>query len=317
MATTGFSPYKNYANHGTEGLKDIIRTNYIVVSPVKDEERYIEDTIKSVIGQTITPSKWIIVDDGSIDNTSKIIEKYCNNYHWIKLIRLRRDTQRQPGSAVIDAFNAGYEIIKDTDYDYIVKLDCDLRFNLDYFEGLISKFHENEKLGIASGIYLEKRGDMWSVINMPSYHAAGASKMIRKACFQQIDGFVSCRGWDTVDEIRAQTNSWETRHFEELKFYHLKTEGSGIGQLRTNILHGEVFYLTGGSRFFLFLKIIHRILFCRPLIIAGLMMFWGYLRPLIQKRKLLVNSEEAKFYKQLLNRRIFVKVRELVPMKVK
>lgn len=287
---------------------------YIIVSPVKDEEHYIEDTIKSVIGQTVLPYKWIIVDDGSIDNTAKIIEKYCKNYSWIELIRLSRGTQRLPGSGVINAFNAGYELIKDTDYDYIVKLDCDLRFDHDYFERLISKFNENKKLGIVSGVYMEKRGDTWEVIKMPIYHAAGASKIIRKECFRQIDGFVSCRGWDTVDEIRAQARGWETCHCEGSKFYHLKPEGAGIGQLKTNVLHGEVFYLTGGSRCFLLLKIIHRILFGRPILIAGLMMFWGYLRPFIQRKKLLVNSEEARSYKLLLNRRILNKVNQLVSL---
>lgn len=294
---------------------EIFLNKYIVISPVKDEECYIEDTIKSVIGQTITPSKWIIVDDGSIDNTVNIIEKYSHNYQWIKLIRISRDARRMPGSAVINAFNAGYQLIKDTNYDYIVKLDCDLRFGPDYFGGLISKFQEDEKLGIASGIYLENKRGFWNAIIMPAYHAAGASKIIRKECFQQIGGFVPFRGWDTVDEIRAQTKGWRTCHFKELQFYHLKTEGSGIGQLRTNIMLGEIYYLTGGSRFFLLLKIIHRILFYRPFLAAGLMMSWGYLRPLVLRRKLLVSSEESEFYKQLLNRRIYNKIKELLPVR--
>jgi len=294
-----------------------ILTNYVIVSPVKDEQNYIENTIKSVIGQTITPSKWIIVDDGSIDNTINIVEKYSNNYQWIKLIRTNRNARRQPGSAVINAFNTGYEHIKDSNYDYIVKLDCDLRLDLDYFEGLISKFHEDKKLGIASGIYLENKRGSWSAINMPAYHAAGASKIIRKECFQQIGGFVPFRGWDTVDEIRAQTKGWNTFHFEEFKFYHLKTEGSGIGQLRTNSMLGEIYYLTGGSRLFLPFKIINRILFGWPFIIAGLMMFWGYLRPFVLRKKLLVSSEEAEFYKQLLNRRIYNKVKEIIPVRAK
>lgn len=291
-----------------------ILTNYIVVSPVKDEQRYVEDTIRSVIGQTITPLAWIIVDDGSTDNTSRIIQKYCNNHSWIKLVRIDRDARRMPGSAVINAFNTGYELVRQSDYNYIVKLDCDLRFGADYFEGLISRFNENKNLGIASGVYLENKGGAWSVIKMPAYHAAGASKMIRRECFQQIGGFVPFRGWDTVDEIRSQIMGWQTSHFEELRFYHLKTEGAGIGQLRTNIMLGEIYFITGGSRLFLLLKIIHRILFSRPVVIAGLMMFWGYLRSIVLKKKLLVTNEEAKLYKQLLNQRIYKKLKRLFPV---
>jgi len=281
-----------------------MNNNFLVISPVKDEQNFIESTIQSMVTQTIKPSQWIIVDDGSKDMTAKITEEYCKYYKWIKLIRINRDAQRQPGAAVINAFNKGYEIIKDDLYDYIVKLDCDLRFEPSYFENLISKFNNNKKLGIASGVYLEKKNDNWITIKMPSYHAAGACKIVRKACFQQIGGFVPHRGWDTIDEIRAQFKGWDTCHFDDLQFYHLKTEGSGIGQLRTNILHGEVFYLTGGSNIFLLFKVIHRMLIGRPFMVGGFMMFWGYMRPLIMNRPRLVNSEEADFYKRLLNQRI-------------
>lgn len=292
-----------------------ILSDYIVISPVKDEAHYIEETMRSVVGQTTTPSQWIIVDDGSIDNTTNIAERYSHNYPWIKLLKISRDAKRMPGSAVINAFNKGYELIKDAHFDFIVKLDCDVRFGPGYFEGLISKFQEDEKLGIASGRYLENRGGSWHAIRMPAYHAAGASKIIRKECFEQIGGFIPSRGWDTVDEIRAQIKGWRTYHFKELEFYHLKTEGSGIGQLRTNMMLGEIYYLTGGGRLFLLLKIIHRILFYRPFFVAGVLMFWGYLRPLVLRRELLVSNEESKFYKQLLNRRIYYKVKELLPLR--
>ena len=93
---------------------------------------------------------------------------------------------------------------------------------------------------------------------MPSYHAAGASKMVRRLCFEQIGGFVAARGWDTVDEIRAVAAGWRTGHCKELKMKHWKREGSGIGAIRTHFMHGEIYYRTGGSRTFFVLKVLHR-----------------------------------------------------------
>ena len=277
---------------------------YVIVSPVKDEEKYIEETIKSVIEQTVKPTKWIIVDDGSQDNTPEIINKYSREYDWIKIIKIERDTKREPGPAIINAFNKGYELFKNEYFDFIVKLDCDLKFDSNYFEQLLSRFKVNEKLGIASGIYYEKKDQHWVPIKMPDYHAAGASKVARKECFEQIGGFLPSRGWDTIDEIKAQMMGWETCHYKDLKMYHLKTEGSGIGQLQTYIMLGEIYYLTGGSKLFFLMKLLHRTIFSKPLVIGAFAMLFGYIKPLINRRELLVSREEAKFYKKLLNKRI-------------
>ena len=280
-------------------------TCYILISPVKDEAEYIANTIESVLSQTILPAMWVMIDDGSGDKTKDIINKYCSKIDWIKLICLNRDKKRVPGSAVINAFNVGYKEIKHRSFEYIVKLDGDLKFEKNYFENLFCKFMENEKLGIASGVYYEKEGNEWVRIKMPFYHAAGASKVIRKKCFEEIGGFESSRGWDTLDEIRAMVRGWETRHFSDIHFFHLKKEGSGIGTLQTNFMHGEIYYLTGGSKLFFLGKIAHRCLYGNPMVIGSLYMLYGYMKSLMKGKKRLVNKEEMKLYRKVLNRRIF------------
>lgn len=280
-------------------------TNYILISPARDEEKYIMQTLESVVCQTITPSKWIIVDDGSSDKTPEIIESYRKRFDWINVLRIDRDTARQPGSPIVNAFNRGYDLIKDSEFDFVVKLDCDLRFAPDYFEKLLQEFEKDTRLGIGSGIYLEDHSTGWLPIKMPTYHTAGACKFMRKECFTQIDGFVAAKGWDTVDEIRAQMRGWRTRHFVDLHMYHLKNEGSGIGFVKTNAMHGEIYYLTGGSKLFFILKVLHRIVTGQPFFIGGFMVFYGYLRAALQGRKRLVTNEEAKFYSRLLNSRLF------------
>lgn len=287
--------------------KDLIASKFIIISPVKDEQEYLEKTIQSVLSQTIKPSQWIIVDDGSHDGTPNILNEYCKKYEWITVIRLNREAIRRPGSAVIYAFNKGCELIKDETFDFIVKLDCDLSFEPDYFEKIFSRFKEDAKLGIASGVYLENRGKGMLPVEMPFYHAAGASKVVRAECFREIGGFCQEKGWDTVDEIKAQSRGWGTRHFKEIFFNHLKNEGSGIGNARTNKMHGEIFYLTGGSKLFFLLKLAHRMIFGTPFLIGGIMMLVGYLSPLIRGKDLLVNDKEALFYKKLLKKRIINK----------
>ena len=279
--------------------------SFIIISPVKDEARYIETTIRAVVRQTVRPEKWIIVDDGSSDGTPEILEKYTAEYEWIQVLRLESSRARRPGAAVIRAFAAGLKLATIESVEFVVKLDCDVDLPPSYFEHLISKFAADPALGISSGIYLEENQGEWQPVDMPYYHAAGACKVIRSECFRQIRGFVESRGWDTVDEIRAQVLGWQTKHFPDLQFHHLKREGSGIGSIATSVMHGEVYYLTGGGIVFFLFKALHRMISDEPFLISGLALLWGYIKALFSGEAKLVSPEEARLYTRLLNRRIW------------
>jgi biofilm PGA synthesis N-glycosyltransferase PgaC len=284
--------------------------SYLIISAVKDEEQYIETTLESVLLQTVRPARWIIVDDGSGDRTAEIVERYSRNQDWISLIRLPRRDARLTGTAEIIAFNAGLTRAQGQAYDFVVKLDCDLLLPSGYFEQILGRFKQDPRLGIASGVYIEERNGVSKAVPMPEYHAAGASKVIRRRCFEEIGGFVTSRGWDTVDEIRAQTLGWRTRHFADITFDHLRPEGSSLGPLYTNYLHGEVYYLTGGSWSFFLFKTLHRIVVGKPPLIGGLTLLGGFLKPWVMRRDRLVNSAECKWYRQAQQQRVWRRIKE-------
>ena len=278
--------------------------SYIVVTPAKDEVRHIERTLQAMVAQTHRPLLWIVVDDGSSDGTSEIVQKYAQAHDFIRPIPAERITSRATGTAEVRAFNRGFALARQETFGCIVKLDADLSFDADYFARLLAHFDENPKLGIASGIYLETHsGQDWKEVAMPSYHAAGASKVIRKECFEEIGGFIEQRGWDTVDEIRAIARGWHTGHFPELQMKHWKPEGSGMGLLRTTYMHGEIYYRTQGGLLFFTVKTLRRFLE-KPYLLGGISMLWGYLHALLQGREPLVTPVEGKCYRQLLNQRL-------------
>ena len=279
-------------------------TGYIVVTPVKDEERYIERTLESVVNQTIRPACWVVVDDGSTDGTPVIIKKYAHRYDWIAYLRIERTNERLLGSAEIRAFTVGYENVCHLEHGYVVKLDADLELPSDYFERMFARFQNEPNLGVASGAYLEEQNGSWKPIELPEYHAAGAAKMVRRQCFRDIEGFVLFPGWDTVDEIKAWTCGWKTCHFPEIQFYHLKPEGSAMGHLRTNFFHGEIYYASGGGVLFLTGKVLRRLIKGKPFLLCGAMLLCGYIYAAITRRPKLVTSQQARVYNRLLNRRI-------------
>ncbi|WP_373500723.1 glycosyltransferase family 2 protein [Desulfococcus sp.] len=282
---------------------------YVIVSPVKDEEKYISLTLQSVINQSIKPVLWIIVDDGSIDKTSEIINGFLAANTFIRYERNPKAGERKLAFAEIQAFNRGCRLIDSTDYDFIVKLDCDLSFDTNYFEQLLEKFRMDEKLGIASGVYLEpNRSGIWQEVIMPSYHAAGASKVVRKECFEQIGGFIPAPGWDTVDEIRAMSRGWRTTHFSNLKMYHHKPEGSSIGVFKNSFMQGEAYYRSGGSLLFFVFKAIRRFL-TFPFMAGGFGLIWGYLKAVLDKKPPLVKEPEARYYNAQLLKRLKAKAK--------
>jgi poly-beta-1,6-N-acetyl-D-glucosamine synthase len=289
---------------------------YVVVSPVKDEARYVEHTLRSMTRQTLKPVSWVIVDDGSTDETREIVNRYAEQYSFIHVVQHRGSGVRAPGSAVIRAFNCGCESLGTTDYDVIVKLDCDLGFGPDYFEKLIGRLMCEERLGIASGVYLEQDSTRtWRPVKMPSYHAFGACKAVRRSCFEQIGRFVSAKGWDTVDEIRAMNLGWRTTHFVDLETTHHKPEGSGIGLLRTSKMHGEIFYTTGGDAFSLMFKGVRR-LSTAPVVLGALALVFGYSAAALKRAPRLVTADEARAYRKLLHERLWAAVRKPLTLRL-
>jgi len=65
-----------------------------IVTPAYNAERFIEDTIKSVMNQTYPYIEHIIIDDGSTDETPKILQKFE------KLYNLKWFSKKNEGQAV-------------------------------------------------------------------------------------------------------------------------------------------------------------------------------------------------------------------------
>jgi len=69
--------------------------SFVLVTPARNEEAFIESTIRSVVAQTIRPTKWIIVSDGSTDGTDEIVKRYTHDHPWIEFLRMPEHRDRQ------------------------------------------------------------------------------------------------------------------------------------------------------------------------------------------------------------------------------
>lgn len=279
--------------------------NYIIITAVKNEEDYLNLTIDSVIKQTIKPTQWIIVDDGSEDSTKIIIENYTYKYNWIRGVYLNDKGHRKPGIRHIKAFYAGYNILNGKDWKFIVKLDGDVSFNNSYFEKCFERFYQNTKLGIGGGRVVNKIKDAIVEEKHPLFHVRGATKIYRRECWDAIGGILVSPAYDTLDEVKANMTGYETQTFQELTVIHHRKTGNANGKWKNSVKNGISDYLSGYHPLFFIIKCFARSI-QKPFLIDALGHLYGFISgylkqmPQITDRKLV-----AYMRKQQIRRLIF------------
>ncbi len=277
---------------------------YIILSPVRDEERYIARTIEAVTGQSVRPVQWIIVNDGSTDSTGSIVEEAAQLYPWINLVNVQDRGYASVGLGTVEAFLQGYEHISpELDYLFICKLDGDISLDQDYFERLLLHFSENEKLGVAGGTCFCVQDDRLHEEKMPPFHPPAAARLYRRSCYEDIGGIIPSSAWDTVDLLRARFRGWQVRRFSEPRIYHYRLMASRGGLWQGKVRTGRNFYLTGYSPVFVVARCIYR-LFRKPYIVESAGVMYGYLKAMLNREPLAVSQEERAFLRREQHRRL-------------
>jgi poly-beta-1,6-N-acetyl-D-glucosamine synthase len=250
---------------------------YAIVTAARDEEEYIEATIDSVTRQTIQPAEWVIVNDGSTDNTGSIVDQYAERFPWIRAIHRPNRGFRKSGGGVVDAFYEGYNTLQQSEWEFIVKLDADLTFSEDYFEKCFGRFDQEPRLGIGGGEIYHELGGKVRLESNPKFHVRGATKIYRRACWEAIGGLWRAAGWDTIDEVKANMLGWKTGAFEDLHLLHHRFTGSADGLLRDKVKHGVACYVSGYHPLFVAASCLRRLI-KKPYIVGSAAICYGFLK---------------------------------------
>jgi biofilm PGA synthesis N-glycosyltransferase PgaC len=270
---------------------------YVLITPARNEADFIELTIQSMIAQTSLPLKWIIVSDGSTDSTDDIVKKYLQNNPWIELVRTPVRKERHFAGKV-HAFNAGYERVKGLPYDIIGNLDADLSFEKDYFEYLLSKLADNPKLGVAGTPFVED-SKHYDFRFASTEHVSGACQLFRKACFEEIGGYIPIKGggidWTAVTTARMK--GWITQTFIEKTCNHHRKIGTGDNnRLMAQFKYGQKNYFLGGHPLWHLFRSIFQMTH-KPYIVGGTLLLWGYVWAFISRTKRPISPELVRFYR--------------------
>lgn len=235
-------------------------SKYVIITPAKNEDRYIERTIQSVISQTLMPSRWIIVDDGSTDHTAEIVSKYLVSYDFIRLVRLA--TGARDFASKVRAFNAGRELLIGTEYSWIGNLDADVSFGPELYGNLISEFMKDPRLGIAGGQVYCKVGRRFVTYDTTLDSVGGQAQLFRRDCFDEVGGYLPLElgGEDAGAEIIARMKGWRVRKFPANKVYEHRRAGFAHDKALVAMYKlGARFHSLGYGTVFYIGRVIHRL----------------------------------------------------------
>ena len=286
--------------------------SYVLITPARNEADYLEQTIQSVVNQTVLPLRWVIVSDGSTDGTEAIATRAAESHPWITVVsRPPREVRDFAGK--VSAFNAGFEMVKDLQFDVVGSLDADLSFVSDYFEYLLGQFAADPQLGLA-GCPFSEDGVTYDYSFSSAEHVSGACQLFRRECFEQIGGYRPLKGGgiDVVAVLMSRMKGWRTRTFTERVCVHHRPMGSANDGSRfvANYKLGQRAYRLGYHPIWQLFRSVYQMT-RPPYISGGIALGAGYFAAMLSRAERVVAADVVEFQgRDQMNRlRAFVRGR--------
>ena len=280
--------------------------SYVLITPARDEAQFIELTIRSVLGQTVRPIKWVIVSDGSTDGTDDIVSKYAAAHPWIELVRMPERRERDFAGKVC-AFNAGYARISHLEYDAIGNLDGDVSFDdKDYFSFLLQKLAEDRSLGLVGTAFKDSSNQTYNYRFVSIDHVTGTCQLFRRQCFEEIGGYAPVKGGgiDHIAVLSARMKGWKTRTFTDKALVHHREFGRAKhGKLMSWFRLGGKDYAVGNHPIWELFRTVYQMT-KKPYMVGAMMMASGYLSARIRHLARPVSCELVEFNRREQMRRL-------------
>jgi glycosyltransferase involved in cell wall biosynthesis len=278
--------------------------SYVLITPARNEEAFIELTIKSMVAQTVKPLKWVIVSDGSTDRTDEIVKSHLRANPWIELLRMPERRERHFAGKV-RAFEAGLARLSDVQYEVIGSLDGDISFDGEYFSFLLQKLTGDPGLGLVGTPFTEANRQ-YDYRFTSIEHVSGACQLFRRGCFEQIGGYLPIRGGgiDLVAVLTARMKGWKTRTFTEKVSQHHRNMGTAqVSALSAWFKNGVKDHTLGCHPVWEAFRTCYQMT-KRPYILGGLLLGTGYAWSLIRRAERTIPKEVMVFRRREQMRRL-------------
>jgi glycosyltransferase involved in cell wall biosynthesis len=250
------------------------RLSYAVITPARNEAANLPRLAGALRGQQHRPAQWVIVENGSTDDTVDVCEKLAKNEPWITVLHTGGSGDPVRGAPIVRAIHAALDEI-DPRLDIVVNVDADVSMDETYFLRLADAFAADPSLGIASGSAYEAEGGMWLQRHVTGGTVWGATRAYRRACLDDVLPLEERHGWDGLDQLAARAKGWSTRTLLDLPFRHHRPEGARDGSRWAHWRTcGDTAYYMGYRPWYLVMRTLHQ----SRREVAALGMIGGYAR---------------------------------------
>jgi hypothetical protein len=278
----------------------------LIVSPVHDEAAHLDRTARAVAAQTRQPDAWVVVDDGSADETAEIARRWAQELPYLTVIDAPAAPEGADGLALARdarAFNLGLEAAGWREYTHVGKLDGDVELPPEWFATLLAELREDPWLGLVGGRLEEPGPAGWRVIAIPDHHVHGAVKLFTTECLEAIGGIPERLAWDTIDETYARMRGYETRSLRDLTARHHRPWGSADGRLRGRARHGECAWILHYGALWTAMRSL-KVARVQPAGLSGAAFAYGYARAALTRTPRVEDRDFRRFVRQELRARM-------------
>lgn len=280
-----------------------------------NEEAFIEETIRSVLSQTLLPQRWVIVSDNSSDRTDEIVESYSRQHDFIRFLRITRAAGHSFGAKVI-ALQKGSRLLEDAEYEFIGNLDADISLKASYFEHLIDRFRLDPQLGLAGGFVHEDSGDGYRSRRINDVrNVAHAAQLVRRECYKAIGGYAILKygGEDWCAQTKARMMGWRVESFPQFKIFHHRHTGASCSPIGNGFRLGRLEYSLGSDPTFEVMKCLRRV-HEKPYVVVALARLAGFIWPYICGEAREVPDEFVSFLRREQRERLLSALKRVRPL---
>lgn len=273
---------------------------YVVVTPCKNEEKNLPMLANSIINNTVKPSLWVILNDGSTDNTYIILESLEKEYSWIKILNKKesvRDLGLHYSEIVNEAIKYAFTICdrQNICFEYIGLIDADMILDKDFFEKIIDRLEKNPRLGICSGTAAYIHNKERILERGRPNHPIGGLRVWRKKCFEDTGGFPKSYSADSVSNVLAILKGWDTKKYEDIIGIQTRQTSSAEGLWNGFKVRGVSDYYRDYHPIYIFFKFLKYT--CKPQFYLGVPYLYGYISGIVKIKNKIEIPEARKYYR--------------------
>ena len=118
------------------------------IIPARNEENFIGETISALLKQETLPNRIIVVNDGSEDNTKKIV----STFQEVELVDINNRGFNAQGTPILaSVINTGLNILRNDNCQYVMILGADHILPRNYISVIVEQMDKYKELAICSG----------------------------------------------------------------------------------------------------------------------------------------------------------------------